>query len=471
MKILDFISGAPKTFIFQKSSNKTNLGGILTVLFVIAILLIISAYIYDYVTNEKYIVSYYNEVKFYQDNEYDIIYNNKTLYPDLTYHLELKQAIGNDSIIKDIKILDFSKNEIPLNKERTTSVVNLGFYILYKCKNENDCSLREEYNNKSSTNIFFLLFVYNGSFCDHQNPKSPIKRGVSYKVFPFTIGDHIEYNLFDWNIITYKEEKSFSGMLRTKEETYGGEFISSDKFSIPSKSIEKVKMTNENGEVEYYQVVSLMSYFTDNFGHYTYYSRNKITIWDSIANACALISTLYGIVTFIFCGLYSNSFDNYKIIEKIISRSSYLNIREINNKTPKEQIELKDQVENDIKDNLLEINKDRDDKNILDDDINKEKDSNLKPIFKIQIPKFHFYDFLYNNIYSDCCKPSSTQGIISACKDLISKYYSIDAVVYNQLRLENLFKDYKWNNPKLNDITNNNLIFQIKSLSENLTIG
>ena len=45
MKKLDFISGAPKTFIFQQDSNKTNLGGLLTILFIIAMLIIIYSYI------------------------------------------------------------------------------------------------------------------------------------------------------------------------------------------------------------------------------------------------------------------------------------------------------------------------------------------------------------------------------------------------------------------------------------------
>ena len=76
---------------------------------------------------------------------------------------------------------------------------------------------------------------------------------------------------------------------------------------------------------------------------------------------------------------------------------------------------------------------------------------------------------VYNNVYGDCCKPSTTQGIISSCNDLISKYYSIDAVIYNQLRLENLFRDYKWNNPQLNSIGNNDIMAQIKALSHNLT--
>jgi len=129
-------------------------------------------------------------------------------------------------------------------------------------------------------------------------------------------------------------------------------------------------------------------------------------------------------------------------------------------------VELPNVDENNKKDNLLTVNDYKEDKNeIQDNDIIKERNEldESKPIF--DLPKFHFYDFFYNNIYSAQCCNSPTQDIISSCNDLITKYYSIDAVIYNQLRLENLFKDYKWNNPKLKSIENNGLIIKIKGLS------
>ena len=53
MQRLDFISGAPKTFIFQQESNKTNLGGLITILFFIAMIIIIYAYLHEYFVNDK----------------------------------------------------------------------------------------------------------------------------------------------------------------------------------------------------------------------------------------------------------------------------------------------------------------------------------------------------------------------------------------------------------------------------------
>ena len=465
MKKLDFISGAPKTFIFQQGSNKTNLGGILTVLFILAIIVIIFAYIYEYFANEKYVVSYYYNEEHYEENELVEKYKNKDLYPELSYSL----TFVNQDIVDDFLILDFADKEYPLKEinglkitePQTKKVTDLNFFIAYKCRSENDCDFRETGN---QFNLINLLLIYNGFYCDHQNPDSPIQEVPRYKIFPFTVGDTIDYYLFNWKIIRYTEDSSFSGMFKTTKETYGGEFTQPQKFSIPSEGFPKHYKTNKETNVtEYYRLVAVMEFNGEEFGYYDNYSRDKITIWDSIANICALVTTLYGVVTFIFCGFYSNSFDNYKIVEKIISRTAYLNIKSLKDEPPKEQIELTDQIESDKGETLLEVNEDN--KKMVDD--NKEKESNLKPVFKIS--KFHFYDFLYNNVYCDCCKPSSTQGIISSCNDLISKYYSIDAVIYNQLRLDNLFKDYKWNNPQLNNITNNDLISQIKTLSGNIT--
>ena len=59
------------------------------------------------------------------------------------------------------------------------------------------------------------------------------------------------------------------------------------------------------------------------------------------------------------------------------------------------------------------------------------------------------------------------QDIICSCNGIASKYYTIEDIIYNQMRLENLFKDYKWNNLELNNINNNESIIKLKSYYEN----
>ena len=48
LNVLDILSDSPKNFIFQKESNKTNFGGLLTVIFLSAFLLLSILYILDY---------------------------------------------------------------------------------------------------------------------------------------------------------------------------------------------------------------------------------------------------------------------------------------------------------------------------------------------------------------------------------------------------------------------------------------
>lgn len=56
---LDFISDSPRTYIFHKGSNKTNLGGILGLVYIIIFILISVAYILEFTLNEQYEFSYF----------------------------------------------------------------------------------------------------------------------------------------------------------------------------------------------------------------------------------------------------------------------------------------------------------------------------------------------------------------------------------------------------------------------------
>ena len=86
------------------------------------------------------------------------------------------------------------------------------------------------------------------------------------------------------------------------------------------------------------------------------------------------------------------------------------------------------------------------------------------------MPKYFFGQFFLNNIYCKNCKICSKykeqQEIINLCNTINMNYLSIDSLLYNQMMLENLFKDYKWNNSLLNNIKNNDLILKLKTLIE-----
>ena len=54
MHFLDFFSDSPKFFIFEKDNNKTNFGGVLMIIYILAMSLITMYYIIDYKNAENY---------------------------------------------------------------------------------------------------------------------------------------------------------------------------------------------------------------------------------------------------------------------------------------------------------------------------------------------------------------------------------------------------------------------------------
>ena len=131
----------------------------------------------------------------------------------------------------------------------------------------------------------------------------------------------------------------------------------------------------------------------------------------------------------------SYDFDNNNLIEKNINDSN-------NNET------------NDNKDSNIYKEKGDSDKFENNNDNNNNR----------YLPKLHFYDFFANNIYTKKCCSSNKQEIIAACNKIIFKYYSIEHILQGIIILENLLKDYKWNDPNLNDIQNNEMIKNLNSL-------
>ena len=70
---------------------------------------------------------------------------------------------------------------------------------------------------------------------------------------------------------------------------------------------------------------------------------------------------------------------------------------------------------------------------------------------------------MFNTFYNKkCFKPNNKNEFLSTCNQILFKYISIDNILYNQIKIENLLKDYKSNDPQLNNIENNELILELK---------
>ena len=163
-----------------------------------------------------------------------------------------------------------------------------------------------------------------------------------------------------------------------------------------------------------------------------------------------------------------NNYDNFKMVEKLLSKRT--NIPKTS-KIPK-FIELGNKENNIV--NTDEKEKENPDYNyeppaepfIINDeprDINeKDKEESFKGKNLGLIKAKHF--LYYNSKLNYCVKNEKKSKIIESCYEICSKYLSIDLILQNQIMLENLFKDYKWNNPELKKIESNEFIIKLNNI-------
>ena len=461
MNKLDFLSGALKTLIFEKSSNKANFGGVLTILYLIILLVIIIIYIVNYAINPKYSVLYTYERQFNADAENDI---NKILNPKITFNFKMEQrSLENHFLVEWINPPPDESSELKFGKDYTGNLYDLEFNIFYRCNDNNNttegnCTLHEdEKEQNKELNAYNLIFSYTGDLVEHQNSDSPLKKTFIQDVFTFSIEEKISLTLLRWKTIQYTEERGILGLFDSwfniSNKIYGGSFMDPLIYNFN---------TPENFRKKGFKALGLIAMNKEDPNNYIdLYSRTKIGIFDPIANICSLALTIYNGFIFVFCGYFSNNYDNFKIIEKILSkrgkpynkRNERIELLEFSDDLDKQDALLKSNIKNNEKEKNLEEDDNEEEKNNTDN-INDQNESKI-------YSKLHFYDFLFNNFYCNNCCNSNKQNFVSTCNKIVSRYNSVDYILYNQIKLENLFKDYKWNNPKLSDIKNNELIIDL----------
>ena len=483
MNKFDFLSSAPQNFIFNNNSNKTNFGGVLSLIYLIIVLIIAAYYLVFYINEDDYSIEYvkYNDLVSSFQKDLDEKKNDLRYNPTFTFGISLLVNLQEPN--KRFIIKDLSQDGYPTienfnsYKKRITEV---DYIILYNCSNDKTCKNINKYN---KGNVSFII-LYQGFSLDHQNKTSPFyKSDLFSPIHCFFSFGLFGTCVFKWRIIKYSEEKGFFSIfdvLREKDEDYGkiiGPVASesqttADYYEDDEDFLEEDKIDNET--IHYYKKMGHI-YFDLTLDHHDEYKRKAKSLLDAIANICSLSMTVLSGFSFVFVNYYSNNFDNYKIIEKILLNSNSNTEKKVK-KEVKEEIELtNDFNKTDKEDNL--IDKSNEDKNeiIASEDIDKIEYEDNKEFIEINqdkdyknnnnryLPKLRFIDFLFNNLYIEKFCKLNQQKIIEQCNEIISKYYSIELILYNQIKFENLLKDYKWNDPGLNNFDNNELIIQLKN--------
>ena len=213
-----------------------------------------------------------------------------------------------------------------------------------------------------------------------------------------------------------------------------------------------------------YRFMGMVEYEVD-FNHYDEYTRTKKSFLVLISNVFSLSLGIFKFLRLFLTIFYSNNFDNYKIVEKLFYDIKPVKIE----KTPKIKLNKSSINENSLLDKNERSedssNYDEENKSIGNEDIiNDINESKKEDKEKMILPKFRFIDFLFNNLCCNKICKNKRQEIITNCNKLINKYYSIENILYNQIKIERLLKDYKWNNEELANINNNNeLIYELNN--------
>ena len=459
MHSLDFLSQSPHLFIFRRSSNKTNLGGVLFFIQIILCLTIFLYYLLDYTKNNKYEIEYTFNYNYTEYNDIKDMLKNDTLNPTLYYYVSLINSTGNEEFLND-NFLFVSGNRIP-SKQKTyfqDKASDIDILVFYKC-NEKNCSLREE----DSISSYKIIFNYTPYVISHQDENSPISQNLdlwNVMEFEFSYDIKIKKNL-EWQIIKYKEK---GGLFSKGKDYIAGSIKSGDIFVYDEDKTDYCLLRTEDDSFDLYVRIYEIK-VNNKFEYYDEYIRTKISWLTIFSNSLSLWLSLHNGFTVAFSFLYADNFNNYKIIQNILSK--------VNKVEPKNKNNI--ELSSDFNKNEKLINNQNSEKEIVIKDEFNEKDNineksndfqyEASEDNSLELPKLRMFDYIFNNIYftKKCCCNYKRQMLISTSNDILGKYFSIEKLLYNQIMIENIIKDYKWNNHRLKSIQNNELVSKLKN--------
>ena len=281
MHCLDYISDKPKFYIFKKETNKTNLGGLLFLLYIIIMLLISSAYIADYIINDKYTydaLSFYN----YTTKEDEILLNeDNILNPYFNISLGLfdnEHLVVYDNnynkFLESDEIDEYDGSYVYNIKRRVNDTYLCIFYI---CEDKN-CS---SYNDLIElTNNFGWIEVYYPNYQINHYDKIPVQKYEDESTIfsedleiPNTVG--YQSWTFKWEVVKYKDQKSLFDSITKQQREYTFGHIKNEE---PKKELKSI-YTNTGYFMPFFEIIS-----TNKHKEYLSYTRKKVDILDELAN-------------------------------------------------------------------------------------------------------------------------------------------------------------------------------------------
>ena len=202
---LDFLSNAPKNFIFRNTSNKTNFGGVLFLLYIFIVVLIIIFYLCKFYTDEDYSVEYTYYHKILNAEEEEIMLNTTRYNPffDFKFQFYFEKNDKKYSLPDDFVLINNTNyQKIPLNVTLKRKVTDIDIAV----------AMNKDYN-KSVPHDIFVYLSYQGFVLDHQNITSPLYQSNLYsdrlKNDWLFVHDKPSGVYGFWNLVKYKADIGF----------------------------------------------------------------------------------------------------------------------------------------------------------------------------------------------------------------------------------------------------------------------
>ena len=461
MKKIDFLSLTPsnKLSIFNRNRNKTSIGGFMFIIEMVAIFLITFIYLFDHFNTAPYNIQS-NNIFQTDIDVYDTKLLDERFDQEINFTFNLKNDYGNEvsdnflvTTYSDIYPLSIHTGDLRktyITKKPSQSKLA----IFYKCHNDTVCKYFERgKRDKDYTNQFYEFQIHYPGFEIKHQGMIPLRGFGEIKAKCPFLFETVTSTKFHWKNIKYEEE---SGMWSRFFNNYllGKEIISYVKGYI--ESFNTIPLEIEEDRVytfgREYKLLSVIA-IENKIYNYLNYKRTANSIFTTIANISALISTVNFLLIKIL-SYYSNNFDNYKII-RYVSNKRNISVNNLirNSEKSKEMKEINIKEET----NAPLINEEN-------EMYNQEKGNDIQEEVDKNHEKINFMQFFLNNLYCHCCKKRKTQEIIKICNEIISKYLSVENLLYNQIILENFWRDYKWNNPDQNGLKYNELFLKFNNL-------
>ena len=429
---LDFLSSSPNNFIFKETANKTTCGVICSLLYIIG-LIAFSVYCFvKYYKQDRYFVEYSHYL-------HDFNHQISDLNKSISFIYEIKYLDNNDKWLlapnNFILLDDFTLKEIPRNVSLSKNISYFKFLVVYNCS-DGKCEIEEYFKNR----MIAVELIFQTEVLSFQK-EDPI--------VPVQFHEKMEMTTYDSRGFIYNLEE----IICTDKGFFGDKNKSIINIKYREQNLNPINKADPNIENSFYRIFGNI-YFRINEYNWSHYKRTEKSILETFSYICSIGLVGLNIVTKMIFLFYSRFFDNYKIVQHLLFGNDTLIRRniEISKKlTNKKQEPLNINLSNseNVDENGIDYeNKSQPEENVGQPDLNFPE-------------KLSCCSFVFNCFFCGCCQNKKNQILISKCGDIISEYYSVEKIIYNQLLMENLIEDYKWNNIKLKNIRENKSIISL----------